>query len=371
MSGRAELLRFFDTHARDLPWRRTRDPYAIWISEVMLQQTRVDTVIPYFERFLKRFPTVRALAEAPEDAVLSHWSGLGYYRRARQLHAAAKVMLSEHGGQVPEDREARLGLPGIGSYTAGAIGSIAFDREEPIVDGNVARVMSRVHGLAAPLGTKESDAALWDHATRWVKGERPGALNQALMELGATVCTPTQPRCEHCPLKKSCTAYREDRVSELPVPRVRKAPKAQRLLSLHLWDGERVLLVKSEVELFGGLYGLPSIEVPEDDSPAAMTRKAKALLTSLGMRSTSVSRIGQLEHVLTHRRLTVELFSASVEPIESPSAGRAFSPAELEAVGISTLAKKLLALVDGPSTKKVRKAPTQKAPTRKPRKTAR
>jgi A/G-specific adenine glycosylase len=351
--ARAALLAFFDAEARDLPWRRTKDPYAIWVSEVMLQQTRVDTVIPYYLRFLQRFPTISALAEADEDAVLSHWSGLGYYRRARQLHAAAKVMEAEHGGKIPEDRAARLRLPGIGAYTAGAIGSIAFDLSEPIVDGNVARVLSRVHDVRAPLGSKESETALTEHATRWAHGPRPGALNQALMELGATVCTPSQPACDRCPIATWCSALRDDRVALLPVPRVRRAPKEQHLVAVHASHGDRVMLLKSEVELFGGLYGLPSIEVPEDASPTAMRRKAKALLTSHGMTPTTpLSHAGQLVHVLTHRRLTVELFSASVtqkstqKTTKKETSARPFSPAELKAVGVSTLAKKLLALVE-------------------------
>ncbi|MBC7172514.1 MAG: A/G-specific adenine glycosylase, partial [Polyangiaceae bacterium] len=205
-SIRSALLEWFDRAQRDLPWRRTLDPYAIWVSEVMLQQTRVETVIPYYERFLTRFPTPAALAEAEEDAVLAAWSGLGYYRRARMLHAGAREVVATYGGAVPEAREARLALPGVGRYTAGAIGSIAFGKPEPIVDGNVARVLSRVRFIETPPGRADTERRLWDEAERLVYGERPGALNQALMELGATVCTPSSPRCTECPIARACAA---------------------------------------------------------------------------------------------------------------------------------------------------------------------
>ena len=180
-SIRRKLLAWYDRAARDLPWRETRDPYAIWVSEIMLQQTRVETVIPYYERFLERFPTALALAEADEDAVLSQWSGLGYYRRARLLHAGVREVVAEYGGRVPEDADARLALPGVGRYTAGAIGSIAFGREEPVVDGNVTRVLARLFRIGTPVGAAVTSKRLWDEDCCLVRGPRPGDLNQALM----------------------------------------------------------------------------------------------------------------------------------------------------------------------------------------------
>jgi A/G-specific adenine glycosylase len=197
---RAALLAWFDRNRRELPWRRTRDPYAIWLSEVMLQQTQVATVIPYWERFLARFPTVTALAEAPLDEVLSLWSGLGYYSRARNLHRAANEVVARHGGALPASHAALLALPGFGRYTAGAVASIAFGLPEPLVDGNVARVFSRACAIEGAPGDREREKKLWAEAARWVQGERPGELNQALMELGATVCTARSPRCGLCPL---------------------------------------------------------------------------------------------------------------------------------------------------------------------------
>jgi A/G-specific adenine glycosylase len=343
-AARVRLLRWFDTHARDLPWRRTRDPYAIWVSEVMLQQTRVETVIPYYERFVARFGTVTTLASATEDAVLSHWSGLGYYRRARQLHAAAKVMLAEHDGQVPRDREARRALPGIGAYTAGAIGSIAFDLCEPIVDGNVARVLSRVHGIDAPLGSKASEVALWEHAQRWVEGERPGVLNQALMELGATLCAKSAPRCDECPLRSSCVAHREDRIELLPVPKARRAPTEIALVAVRAKHGGKFVLVRSDVELFGGLYGLPSEEIAACASKAGRrAAAARALAAAELVASGPFEERGEVVHVLTHRRMTVSVWEVEVKPVKRGAPGRAMSPEQLGQVGISTLTKRLLA----------------------------
>jgi A/G-specific adenine glycosylase len=335
---RTKLLRWYDAHARDLPWRRTRDPYAIWVSEIMLQQTRVETVIPYFERFLARLPTVRALAEASEDEVLSLWSGLGYYRRARLLHRGAKAVRDAHDGRVPEDVEARLALPGVGRYTSGAIGSIAFDRQEPLVDGNVARVLARLFAIDTPLGRKDTEARLWREAELLVRGPRPGALNQALMELGATVCTPTSPRCDRCPVGRSCAARAADRVAALPVPKAKRAPKQVRLVAVVAQPSrdDRVWLVRGEGALFGGLFGVPMAE----GEGAAAAEKA---LAAHGLSGRSARWAGTLEHVLTHRRLVVEVHVARASGRAS-STRRLFDVGSLETVGVSTLTRKILAL---------------------------
>ncbi|MCA9485165.1 MAG: A/G-specific adenine glycosylase, partial [Nitrospina sp.] len=205
---------------RDLPWRRTRDPYAIWISETMLQQTRVETVVPYYERFLERFPRVSDLAEASEDDVFAHWAGLGYYRRASNLHRAARVVHAERAGEIPVEERDLLALPGIGRYTAGALRSIAFGREAPVLDGNVARVLARVFGREGELRTHEVE--LWELATRLVAGSRPADLNQGLMELGAVVCVPRSPRCDACPLDGVCDARRRGLSEAIPTPASRK-----------------------------------------------------------------------------------------------------------------------------------------------------
>ncbi len=337
---RARLLDWYDRHARDLPWRRTRDPYAIWVSEIMLQQTRVETVIPYYERFLARFPSAEALADASEDEVLSMWSGLGYYRRARLLHRGAGIVSDVHGGRVPEDPVLRAALPGIGPYTAGAIGSIAFDRAEPIVDGNVARVLCRVLAIETPLGSKETEARLWSEAAGLARGPRPGALNQALMELGATVCTPLSPRCGACPLRASCVARKTDRVRELPVVRKKRAPKPVTMVAViaHPKNDARTWLVRSEGALFGGLFGTPMIE--GSDRAAA-----KAALAAHGLRGTALEPLGDVEHVLTHRRLQVHVFEAITQPARATATRKLLDAEGALEVGVATLTRKILRLV--------------------------
>lgn len=339
---RQKLLGWYDEAARDLPWRRTRDPYAIWVSEIMLQQTRVDTVIPYYERFLASFPNPRALADADEDAVLSHWSGLGYYRRARLLHAGVREVVAQYGGEVPEDAEARRALPGVGPYTAGAIGSIAFDKEEPIVDGNVTRVLARLFRIDTPVGASVTSKRVWEEAARLVPGVRPGEFNQGLMELGATVCTPKQPRCESCPLVDDCLARAHDEVDTLPVPRPRKSPRQVKLAAVVATRGrgpeQRVWLLRSEQSLFAGLWGLPMTPRSRFDA-----RDARAALRDAGI-SASLGResIGRLDHLLSHRRMQIDVFRATAAKAESSETRRLFCLDELESVGVSTLTKKLL-----------------------------
>ena len=194
-AARRALLAWYDANRRDLPWRRTSDPYAIWVSEAMLQQTRVETVIPYYERFLARFPDIESLATADLDDVLGEWAGLGYYSRARNLRRAAQVVVEDHNGRLPDDIEGLRSLPGVGRYTAGAVASIAFDREEPIVDGNVARVIARLLDIGENIKNPDVERRLWKVAGELARGKRPGDLNQSIMELGATICTPRSPRC--------------------------------------------------------------------------------------------------------------------------------------------------------------------------------
>jgi A/G-specific adenine glycosylase len=310
----------------------------------MLQQTRVDTVIPYFERFMARFPSPHALAEADEDAVLAAWSGLGYYRRARFLHAGAREVVEKYGGQVPASAAARRGLPGVGRYTAGAIGSIAFDQPEPIVDGNVARVVCRQVGIDTPLGRADTERSLWEQAEQWVAGPRPGDFNQALMELGATVCTPAAPRCDACPVRDGCVAHASGRTAELPVPKVRKPPTAVRVSAVVATtpDPWRVWLVRGDTELFGGLWGTPMRK-------GRGRRAACAALADAGLAGRVGARaIDRIVHVLSHRRLEVDVFAATLLPPANAAPpveprARAFDRDTLETVGISALTRKILA----------------------------
>jgi A/G-specific adenine glycosylase len=337
---RARLLAWYDAAARDLPWRRTRDPYAVWVSEVMLQQTRVDTVLRYYDRFLERFPTSQALADAPEDDVMAAWSGLGYYRRARMLHAGVREVVARHGGRVPDTAEARRELPGVGRYTAGAIGSIAFDRPEPIVDGNVARVLCRMLGLDQPIERGDTQRQLWQTAERWVQGPRPGAFNQALMELGATVCRKQNPACGGCPVRSGCAAHARGLAAVLPRSRVKRAPRATSWVALLATRGSgsdlALLLVRGDGSLFGGLWNLPACE----GRGRATARELCARLALGGM--LAPRRAGELEHVLTHRRLQVELWRVDGATAAANAALRAVRVPELDALGISRLTRKAL-----------------------------
>jgi A/G-specific adenine glycosylase len=341
---RASLLAWYERERRDLPWRRTKDPYAIWLSEVMLQQTQVATVIPYWERFLARFPTVEALASAPLDDVLAAWRGLGYYSRARNLHRAAQEVVDRFGGRLPSSAEALLTLPGFGRYTAGAVASIAFGEQAPLVDGNVARVLSRLFEVEGAPGDRAREARLWELAGTLVQGERPGELNQALMEHGATVCRPESPLCLLCPVRGECLAFRHGRVDELPPAKVRAEPK-RLTLALAVWPHEGTLLFarRAEKGLFGGLWELPATEVePEAPDATAATRLSEALGVSL----TAKGALGTVQRQLTHRALTLRLLRVAGR--QRPSRAPAFhelrwcTPTQAEGLGMSTAMQRAL-----------------------------
>ncbi len=304
----------------------------------MLQQTRVDTVMPYFERFMARFPTPLALAEAPEDQVLSAWSGLGYYRRARMLHAGARVVAERF--EMPRTREGLLDLPGIGRYTAGAIASIAFEERVGLVDGNVARVLARLFVIDDDMrraGMKRAEQL----AEELVPAHAPGDWNQALMELGATICTPRSPSCDRCPVASSCLARAEGRVGELPVLAEKVKPKPQQVQALvaRTADGRVLLARRRSAGLFGGLWEPPCLD--GDDSARA------DLLGRFGVDSTTLA--GRVTHVLSHRRLTVDVHAGVLAKVpvrpklpDVYEAARAFDEAGLAELGVSTLARKIL-----------------------------
>lgn len=269
---RARLLAFFDTSRRDLPWRRDRhDAYRVWTAEVMLQQTRVDAVIPYYRRFLERFPDVECLADADLDDVLRVWQGLGYYARARNLHRAARVVKERHGGRMPRDLEALRRLPGVGDYTAGAVASIAFGLPAPAVDGNARRVLCRLFDFAAP-----APAELRRLAAELVDPDRPGDFNQALMELGATVCTAREPACGCCPVAAACGARANGTVADRPTRRGRRAiPSVEIAAAIVRTDGAQVLLVRRpESGLLGGLWEFPAEALRAGENPLAAAARA-------------------------------------------------------------------------------------------------
>lgn len=286
------LLRWYAAHRRDLPWRQTKDPYRIWVSEIMLQQTRVEAVKPYYERFLQTLPTVAALAEAEEETLLKLWEGLGYYSRVRNLQRAAKQIMEEHGGVIPADHAALLRLQGIGPYTAGAIASIAFGLPYPAVDGNVLRVMSRLAAdpadISLPATKKEWEA----HLTEIMPADA-GAFNQALMEIGATVCLPNgAPRCEICPLRGECAAYRQNRATFYPV-KAEKKPRTRVELNVFfcVCNGRIAVCKRPQKGLLSGLWELPN---------GARETAPHILLREWGIEQAELTPMRGQKHIFTH-----------------------------------------------------------------------
>lgn len=317
------LLVWYDRHARILPWREIHDPYRTWVSETMLQQTRVETVIGYYDRFLQRFPTVADLAAAPEDDVLKMWEGLGYYSRARNLHKGAKQVMAEHDGWIPSDPEQLRRISGIGPYTAGAIASIAFDRPVPAVDGNVIRVVSRLRGIRENVGIPTVRRMLEAEAAALVPEERPGDFNQAVMDLGATICTPGTPACERCPLQSECDAYAAGDAEELPVLPRKNPPKVLDYAVCLIFSGDRVLMRQRTEAMLRGLWVFPMV----DDKPTLRQLPAAVRkLTKLSV--ANVQPAGEAKHVFTHQVWQMQLYTMSVPENALAPAGYSFIPAE-------------------------------------------
>ena len=287
----------------DLPWQKTRDPYLIWLSEIMLQQTQVATVIPYFERFLARFPTLRALAEAPPEAVIEHWAGLGYYARARNLHRCAQQLVAVDGEKWPISTEQLSALPGIGRSTAAAIAAFAFGQRAAILDGNVKRVLCRHFGIEGFPGQAAVERELWALAERLLPDAGIEAYTQGLMDLGATVCTRSRPRCGDCPLATNCLARQEGRQDELPAARPRPKLPERRAGFVLISDGQRLLLERRPPHgLWGGLLVPPEGE-------------AAAVLARLGLNAENQRALAPLKHAFTHFRLTLEPVLCVVKPM--------------------------------------------------------
>ncbi|MBL8862437.1 MAG: A/G-specific adenine glycosylase [Planctomycetes bacterium] len=336
-----ELQAWFRSARRDLPWRRRRDPYAVWISETMLQQTRVEVVVPYFERFLARYPTVADLAAAPVEDVLAAWSGLGYYRRARALHAAARTVVQRHAGELPASRAALLALPGVGPYTAGAVASIAFDAPEPLVDGNVARVLARIFALEAAPESAEFRAATWRIAGELVtalEGSSPGAWNQALMELGALVCVPRAPRCPECPVRACCRAAADGLTDSLPVPKRRPAAIGVELHVALARDGER--LVVAERPERGRMAGL--LELPTCEPSGGRLLHAPEWPRAEGGWISAGEELGSVSHAITKHRIRARVFAARWNGAPPTAPLRLLSAAEAAQRGLTGLAAKVL-----------------------------
>ena len=311
---RASILRWYDREKRDLPWRRTRDPYAIWVSEIMLQQTRVEAVIPYYERFLARFPDIPALAAARESDVLAAWSGLGYYRRARNLRAGAQYLVREHGtgGQgrrpeLPDDPAALREIPGIGDYTAAAIASIAFDRPATAVDGNVIRVLARIDGLRGRRDDPRLRASVTRTAESLAHGPRPRDWTQALMELGATICRPREPLCDRCPASALCAARRSGTPNDYPEPAKKPAPKPAHRVLLLARSSKRLLLTRMAGES-GATWTLPMADASRGGSAAA-----KGLARGLGLPPAALrGPVARFRHITFAEIVSFQVWEAAV-----------------------------------------------------------
>ncbi|MBI1387983.1 MAG: A/G-specific adenine glycosylase [bacterium] len=302
---RRALLGWYDRARRNLPWRRDCDPYRVWISEIMLQQTRVETVIDYFNRFIAAFPTVSDLARAREDRVLKLWEGLGYYSRARNLHAAAKTIAGR--GKFPHDAAGWRELPGVGRYTAGAIASIALGERAAVVDGNVKRVLARLFLIEAPIEAAASVELCWSLAERLVPPKRPGDFNQAMMELGARVCLPRKPLCSECPLRAHCAALKANAVERLPVRKAKPKPPHVQVVAAAIRKNGRYLLGRRPPSgMLGGLWEFPGGKVePGETYEEALERE---LREELGVGVRVGERVVSVDHAYTHLTVTIHLY---------------------------------------------------------------
>jgi A/G-specific adenine glycosylase len=303
-----DLLAWFAANAADLPWRRTGDPYHIWLSEIMLQQTQVATVTGYYRRFLKRFPTIDALAAAPLDSVLKAWEGLGYYSRARNLHRAAQVIISQHGGELPRTVDALRKLPGIGRYTAGAIASIAFGQDAPVLDGNVTRVLARLFDITGDVGKSAIRTQLWRLAGELVPAGRAGDYNQALMELGRVVCRPRSPDCAACPVRSHCRAFAAGVQHARPVKAPRPpVPHYDVAAGVVYGQDGRILIAQRPLDgLLGGLWEFPGgKQEPGETLQAALARE---LREELAIEVAVGALLVRVKHAFTHFKITLHAF---------------------------------------------------------------
>ena len=333
----ARLIRWQQQDGRhELPWQKTRDVYRIWLSEIMLQQTQVTTVVPYYTRFLVRFPNIEALAQAPIESILELWAGLGYYARARNLHRCAQVIVAEHGGHFPQDPQAIAQLPGIGRSTAAAISAFAFGYRAAILDGNVKRVLARCFGIEGLPGTASAERAMWALAESLLPAAGIESYTQGLMDLGSMVCTRRKPFCAACPMHDFCIARRDGRQAELPVAKPRKTLPERDTTVLLLSDGKRVLLERRPpAGIWGGLLALPEGGVAE----------ARAVARHHGCRLLDIRASGSLKHSFSHFRLNIQALLCTVEETASVAAEAGWQwleHAEIETAALPTPVRHLL-----------------------------
>ena len=348
---RTRLLRWYDRSRRELPWRATRDPYHVWISEIMLQQTQVATVVPYFERFVAEFPSIAELAAASEEQVLRAWEGLGYYRRARHLHQAAGQIVRDHQGQFPASSEEVQALPGIGRYTAGAILSIAWDQRLPILEANTLRLYSRLLGYRDDPRSSAGQSALWKAAESWLPTQRVGDFNQALMELGSRICTPRDPDCDNCPLAELCAARRLGLQAEIPLPPRKPQIESVRQAAVVVRRNQEVLLLRrDDAPRWAGMWDFPRFELEATDPRGMADELARRVAETAGVKIERPAPLSTLRHGVTRFRITLECFTAECGRQLAKPAGlterRWVKPAELEPFPLSVTGRKLARLAD-------------------------
>lgn len=336
------LLKWFDKNQRPMPWRSVKSPYRTFISEVMLQQTQIRTVIPYFERWIKIFPDVETLAKAPIDQVLKLWEGLGYYTRARNLHKSAQIIVEKHGGQIPSDVESLMTLPGIGRYTAGAISSIAFEKPAPIVDGNVARVLSRLFNIHKDILKPDTQKLLYEVASEIVPLKRPGDFNQALMELGSLVCVPILPNCAACPLASVCSAYKKGNQDRLPVKSKAAKKREIQIAAAVILNGQKILVRKRPSKgIWGGLWEIPSVTLEKrklvQETIENYIRQEYKLNAALTKQEVPIA------HHLTHLKMTIHPFRFQTgSSVKAVSPNKWVSPNELKKLSFPVPYQKII-----------------------------
>ncbi len=351
---RNSLLNWFRIYRRDLPWRKNRDPYRIWISEIMLQQTRVAAVIPYYEKFLARFPDVESLASAPQEEVLRLWSGLGYYRRARNLQKAAQQVVAKHSGKFPRQREELLALPGIGAYTVSAILSIAFDDKHAVLDGNVARVVSRLNAIRGDLREPKRWRHLQSSADRLLARDSAGDWNQAMMELGATICLPRSPQCLLCPVATFCVGRKLGIAETLPEKRKKRASVAVQLVSVVLLDRKNRCLVLPPPmasntnnaddhvpSLVARLCHFPTVSAPANSQLAALEQLLRRELRIKSVKSIRSELLDKVRHMVTYRAISIAAYLIRVKELPKISGAQRVPLMEIQSLPISNLTRKI------------------------------
>ncbi len=339
-----KLLKWFEKNKRDLPWRKTRHPYAIWVSEIMLQQTQVTTVIPYYQKFLKSFPTLRHLAKSNLSKVLKVWEGLGYYSRARNLHRASQIVLNHFHGKIPDTLKDLLSLPGVGRSTAGAILSFAFHKEAPILDGNAKRVLSRVFAVPGSQGERKTEQLLWKISESLIPKGFSNPFNQALMDIGSMICTPKDPQCPKCPLKKHCHGYLSGKPERYPLRTIKKAiPHITALSAVIKKDGKVLLYQRPPKGFLGGLWEFPNWRNEGKQRSRLRLRLRNYIKKEMGMNVEVKEFIGVFQQTYSHFKLTLHVFYC--QPLNGRGKGKWVPIRNLPLLPMSRIHRRIAELI--------------------------